>query len=92
MDEDDDYYDEDDYYDDYYDDDHDEMEVEENTPEPMTGGGVSGSNVRLPLFEFQTRPLEPRRNWKNVLDKQRFQATLQQQRDPISQRNCILPI
>jgi hypothetical protein len=56
----------DDYFDDYYDDEMDDDdyyyddEMEEDTPEPeMSGGGVSD---RPPLFEFQTRPLEPKRN------------------------------
>ena len=43
----------------------------------MTGGGIATT----PLLEFQLRPTGARRNWKNVLHKQRFEATLEQKRD-----------
>jgi len=43
----------------------------------MTGGGIATT----PLLEFQLRPTGARRNWKNVLNKQRFEATLEQKRD-----------
>ena len=43
----------------------------------QTGGG---SNTR-PLLEFELRPVGARRNWRNVLNKQRFEATLRQHRD-----------
>lgn len=49
----------------------------------MHGGG--GGGVTNPLLDFQLRPLEARRNWKNVLNKQRYEATLRQQRDPTAQ-------
>jgi len=34
-----------------------------------------------PLLDFQWRPVGARRNWRNVLNKQRFEATLQQHLD-----------
>ena len=43
------------------------------------GGGATTSND--PLLDFQLRPVGARRNWRNVLNKQRFEATLQQHRD-----------
>ena len=47
----------------------------------MTGGGASVD----PLLDFQLRPLGARRNWKNVVNRQRFDATIQQHRDPTDQ-------
>ena len=44
----------------------------------MTGGGATVD----PLLDFQLRPLGARRNWKNVVNKQRYDATIQQHRDP----------
>ena len=43
----------------------------------QTGGGSS----TRPLLEFELRPVGARRNWRNVLNKQRFEATLRQHRD-----------
>jgi len=43
----------------------------------MTGGGATVN----PLLDFQLRPLGARRNWRNVLNRQRFDAILQQHRD-----------
>ena len=43
------------------------------------GGGATTSNDRL--LDFQLRPVSAHRNWRNVLNKQRFEATLQQHRD-----------
>ena len=43
----------------------------------MTGGGATVA----PLLDFQLRPLGARRNWRNALNKQRFDAILQQHRD-----------
>ena len=40
----------------------------------MTGGGT----VSNPLLDFQLQPIGARRNWRNVLNKQPFEATLQQ--------------
>ena len=42
---------------------------------PWIGGGAT------PLLDFQLRPLGARRNWRNVLNKQRFEARIQQHRD-----------
>jgi len=42
----------------------------------QTGGGST-----RPLLEFELRPVGARRNWQNVLNKQRFKATLKQHRD-----------
>ena len=41
------------------------------------GGGVATS----PLLEFDLQPVGARRNWRNVLNRQRFEATLRQRRD-----------
>ena len=41
------------------------------------GGGVATS----PLSEFDLQPVGARRNWRNVLNRQRFEATLRQRRD-----------
>ena len=41
----------------------------------QTGGGST-----RPLLEFELRPVGARRNWRNVLNKQRFEATLKQHR------------
>ena len=38
------------------------------------GGGVAAS----PLLEFDLQPVGARRNWRNVLNKQWFKATLRQ--------------
>ena len=43
----------------------------------MVGGGA-GAN---PLLEFDLQPVGARRNWRNALNKQRYEATLRQQRD-----------
>ena len=43
----------------------------------QTGGG---SNTR-PLLDFDLRPVGARRHWRNVLNKQRYEATLRQHRD-----------
>ena len=45
----------------------------------MTGGGTSVAPA--PLLDFQLRPAGARRNWRNVLNRQRFDALLQQHRD-----------
>ena len=33
------------------------------------------------MLDFELRPVGARRNWKNVLNKQRYEATLKQHRD-----------
>ena len=45
--------------------------------EVQYGGGVAA----IPLLEFDLQPVGARRNWRNVLNKQRFEATLRQRRD-----------
>ena len=42
----------------------------------MAGGGPS-----QPLLDFEMRPVGPRRNWRDVLHKQRYQARIQQHRE-----------
>jgi len=44
----------------------------------MTGGGATVN----PLLDFNLTPMGARRNWKNVVNKQRYDATLQQHRNP----------
>ena len=43
----------------------------------MVGGGAAAT----PLLEFDLTPIGARRNWRNVVNKQRFEATLRQHRD-----------
>ena len=45
--------------------------------EVQYGGGVAA----IPLLDFDLQPVGARRNWRNVLNKQRFEATLRQRRD-----------
>ena len=54
----------------------------------MTGGGASAT----PLLDFQLRPLGARRNWKNVVNKQRFDATIQQHRDPTNREDLGIEV
>ena len=63
-------------------DDDDDWIFDPTLDEVMTqfgGGGATTSHD--PLLDFQLRPVGARRNWRNVLNKQRFEATLQQHRD-----------
>ena len=53
--------------------------------ELQTGGGLGSSNE--PLFDFNFSSLGTHRTWKNVLNKQLFQAKLSQNRDPKSSEN-----
>ena len=46
--------------------------------DPVMVGGGAGTN---PLLEFDLQPIGARRNWRNAVDKQRYEATLRQQRD-----------
>ena len=55
---------------------HDEAFSDDDEEDMPYGGGVA-----TPLLDFNLRPLGARRNWRNVLNKQRFEATLQQHRD-----------
>ena len=46
--------------------------------DPVMVGGGAGTN---PLLEFDLQPIGARRNWRNAVNKQRYEATLRQQRD-----------
>ena len=48
---------------------------DDSQDEVMIGGSAT------PLLDFQLRPLGARRTWKNVLNKQHFEARIQQHRD-----------
>ena len=48
---------------------------DDSQDEVIIGGSAT------PLLDFQLRPLGARRNWRNVLNKQRFEARIQQHRD-----------
>ena len=43
----------------------------------MVGGGAAAT----PLLEFDLTPIGARRNWRNVLNRQRFEATLRHRRN-----------
>ena len=43
----------------------------------MVGGGAAAA----PLLEFDLQPIGARRNWRNVLNRQRFEASLRQHRE-----------
>ena len=63
------------------DDDDDSIHDPSLDPIIMTGGG--GGAPTSPLLDFQLRAIGARRNWKNAVNKQRFDATLQQHREAI---------
>ena len=44
-------------------------------PGRVMAGGAS------PILDFEMRPVGPRRNWRDVLHKQRYQARIQQHRE-----------
>ena len=44
----------------------------------MVGGGAAATTL---LLEFDLTPIGARRNWRNVLNRQRFEATLRHRRD-----------
>ena len=65
-------------YDDAFpDDDDDEWVFDPALDHVMVGGG----RVATPLLEFDLQPVGARRNWRNVLNRQRFEATLRLRRD-----------
>ena len=63
-------------------DDNDDWILDPALDDTMTQIGAGGAiTSNDPLLDFQLRPVGARRNWRNVLNKQRFEATLQQHRD-----------
>ena len=66
----------------------DSLEPGPSSSPVMTGGGASDT----PLLDFQLRPLGARRNWKNALNKQRFDATIQQHRDPTNREDLGIEV
>ena len=60
------------------DDDNDEWVFDPALDHVITGGGAAAAT---PLLEFDLQPVGARRNWRNVLNKQRFEATLRLRRD-----------
>ena len=67
-------------YDDAFtdDDDDDEWVFDPALDHVMVGGGAAAVT---PLLEFDLQPIGARRNWRNVLNRQRFEATLRLRRD-----------
>ena len=47
----------------------------------MAGGGPPPPPPPQPLLDFEMHPVGPRRNWRDVLHKQRYQARIQQHRE-----------
>ena len=65
-------------YDDAFpDDDDDEWVFDPALDHVMVGGGGAAT----PLLDFDLQPVGARRNWRNVLNRQRFEATLRLRRD-----------
>ena len=56
-----------------------DWETDPNLTSVLQGGGG--------LFNFRLQPVGPRRNWRNVLHRQRFEMTLEQTRDPRPEDN-----
>ena len=48
----------------------------------MLDGEQHGGGASTPLYDFTIQSLQARRNWKNVLHRQRFEVRLRQHRDP----------
>ena len=65
------------YEDAFSDDDDDEWIFDPALDRVMVGGGATAN----PLLEFDLQPVAARRNWRNVLNRQRFEATLRQRRE-----------
>ena len=63
-------------YQDAFDDD-DEWIFDPTLDRVMIGGGVAAR----PLLDFDLRPIGARRNWRHVVNRQRYEAVLQQRRD-----------
>ena len=51
---------------------YDEAFSDDDEEDPQYGGH---------MLDFELRPVSARRNWKNVLNKQRYEATFKQHRD-----------
>ena len=66
-------------YDDAFpdDDDDDEWVFDPSLDPVMVGGGAAAT----PLLDFDLQPIGARRNWRNVLNRQRCEATLRQRQD-----------
>lgn len=63
----------------YFDDNVDELFFHPSLEPYMTGGSVTRSTT--PLLDFTLKPIGGRRNWKNVVHKQRFEGKLTQHRE-----------
>ena len=50
-------------------------------PGGVMAGGAPPPPPPQPLLDFEMRPVGPRRNWRDVLQKQRYQARIQQHRE-----------
>jgi len=60
---------------------YDEAFSDDADEDVLYGGAIQ------PMLDFELRPVGARRSWKNVLDKQRYEATLTQHRDATSSDN-----
>lgn len=66
-------------YDDAFEDDDDTWMFDPSFDSIMYGG--SAAKHATPLLDFETRRVGARKNWNNVVHKQRYMATLNQHRD-----------
>ena len=64
------------YKDAFSDDEDDEWIFNPDLDQVMIGGGAAS-----PLLGFDLRPVEARQNWRNMLNRQRFEAMLRQRRE-----------
>ena len=62
-----------------FDDDDDEWIFDPALDRVMIGGGAA--TAASPLLDFELRPVGARRNWRNALNRQRYEAALRQRRD-----------
>ena len=65
------------------------MEIEEDESDQSMDEDTSETNQSggNPLFGFNLRPTQPRRTWRNVVDKQVYQANVQQMRETLPRDN-----